>query len=90
MGIFIFILHINFCRNYIAIKLFLGFKKKTYNPHALLVGTQTGVATLENSKNVPQKMKQNYHVIWPRHFRGMQAKEMKTEYQRVLALPYPL
>ena len=34
------------------------------NPLALLVGMQTGAATLENSVEVPQKIK-NISTLWP-------------------------
>ena len=36
------------------------------NPLALLVGMQTGAATLENSVEVPQKIK-NRSTLWPRN-----------------------
>ena len=34
------------------------------NPSALLVGLQTGVATVENSMEIPQKIK-NGSAFWP-------------------------
>ena len=34
------------------------------NPHALLVGMQTGAATVESSMEIPQKIK-NGAALWP-------------------------
>ena len=36
---------------------------KDWNPSALLLGTQNGTATVENHMVVPQKVKNNYHMI---------------------------
>ena len=42
----------------------IGEGVEKWNPFTLLVGMQTGVATLENSMEVPQKIK-NRTTLWP-------------------------
>ena len=48
------------------------------NPRALLVGTQTGAATVENSMKIPQKIKMNLSFDPVIPFLGLYAKEPKT------------
>lgn len=40
---------------------------RNWKPHTLLMGMQNGTAAVENSLAIPQKVKQNYHVIKQLH-----------------------
>ena len=57
-------------------------KKET---HALLVGTQTGTATVENSMEDPQKAK-NRTILWSsNHTTGYLSKEYKNTNSKIHA-----
>jgi len=57
------------------------------NPHALLVGMQTGAATMENSMQVPQKVKNrtilgssNRTTIYPKNTKNANSKGYMHSY----------
>ena len=52
---------------------------KKGNPLALLVGMQTGVATLENSMNIPQKAKIELHYDTAITLLGIYQKDTKIQ-----------
>ena len=60
------------------------------NPCAPLVGMQTFATTVENSMELPQKIKQNYHMIQQSHhwiFTPPPKKKKRTVIQRYTCTP---
>ena len=62
--------------------------QKKGNPSALLVGMQTGVATVENSMEFPQKTK-NGTALWPSNSAAgiIYPKNPETPIQKNLCTP---
>ena len=57
------------------------------NPSTLLVGMQIGAATVENSKEFPQKLK-NVTALLPRSFMSRNSKKPKTLISKKYIHPY--
>ena len=58
------------------------------NPHVLLVGMQIGAATMENSIEVPQKIKnRTNHMIQKFYFRVFIQRKIKTLTRKYICTP---
>ena len=57
------------------------------NPCALLVGMQTGAATVESSMEIPQKLKMDLPFDPAIPLLGMYPKELKTLIRKNISIP---
>ena len=66
----------------------LASKWSKENPHALLVGVQTGAATMEISMEIPQQFK-NRAAIWPSNYtsRYLSKENKNTIWKKNICTP---